>query len=85
MRLKLAYSIKLFLIMAFSTLFLASVETAPDRPFLFAAVAAACIAGIHFLWRSALRDEKAMDKQRIQPGKKRRAVGELPPDLRRAA
>lgn len=85
MRLKLAYSIKLFLIVAFSTLFLASVETAPEQPVLFAAVAAACIAGIRFLWKSVLRDEKALNRRKIQTGRKRRAVGELPPDLKRAA
>lgn len=85
MSLKSAYSfIKLFLMITVSAVLLASVETAPERPVLFAAVAAACSLLIRFLWKSALREEKTRNKQKIRPDR-RRAITELPPDLKRAA
>ena len=82
MGLKLAYFIKLFLIVTVSTVLLASVEAAPDRPFLFAAVSISCIITIRFIWKSALRDEKAINNRQIRLNRK---GGELPPDLKRAA
>lgn len=85
MSFKSAYFIKLFLIVTLSTVLLASVETAPEQPLLFLAVAAGCVALIRFLWRSALRDEKAMNRRPARPGRRGATVGELPPDLKRAA
>lgn len=79
---KLAYFIKLFLIVALSTVVLASVGTAPDRPLLFLAVLAAGGTLIRFLWRSALKDEKMLGGWKI-PLQGRR--GNAPPDLKRAA
>lgn len=77
--------IKLFLITALSATLLASVETAPDQPLLFAAVSAACVIAIRALWRSIPREEKTDGKQKIPLGGKRRTDGKLPPDLKRAA
>ena len=85
MSFKLVYFIKLFLIVAVSAVLLVSVETAPDRPFLFLAVSAASVILIRSLWRSALRDEKTLDSRQTRPNRKGGATGELPPDLRRAA
>lgn len=85
MSFKSAYFIKLFLIVTVSAVLLASVETAPDRPFLFLAVSAAGVILIRSLWKSALRDEKTMDSRQTRPNRKGGTIGELPPDLRRAA
>lgn len=82
MGLKVVYFIKLFLIVVLSTVLLASVGTAPDRPLLFLAVLASCGLLIRFIWISALKDEKALNKRKVRAGRK---CGELPPDLKRAA
>ena len=89
MSLKSAYQIKLFLLITLSAVLLASVETAPERPVLFAAVAAACILLIRLLWKSAQRDEKRLVRQkartcRLRAGRGAKATGG-PPDLNRAA
>ena len=89
MSLKLTYQIKLLLLTALSAVLLASVETAPEQPVLFIAVAAACLLLIRLLWRSALRDEKRLARQkvrayRLRAGRGAKAVGALP-DLNRAA
>ena len=66
MGLKLTYFIKLSLIVALSIVILGSVEAAPDQPILFTFVFTACILSIRFLWGSAMRDEKKINRQQIR-------------------
>ena len=64
MYLKFAYFIKLFLIVTLSGVLLAAVGVAPDRPFLFLAVSAACVFLIRFLWKSVRREETQRRRRR---------------------
>lgn len=63
MGLKLIYFIKHSLIVTLSIVILGFVETAPDRPILFAFIFTTCILSIRLLWNSAIRDEKEIKKQ----------------------
>jgi hypothetical protein len=71
MYLKFVYFIKLFLIVTLSAVLLAAVGAAPDRPFLFLAVSAACVFLIRFLWKSVRKEEALLRRRRrIRPAEK---------------
>lgn len=82
MSFKFVYFIKLLLIVTLSAVLLASTGALPDQPLLFLAVAAVCTVLIRSLWKSALKDEEKMNRQKI-PFRKTSAP--LPSDLKRAA
>ena len=82
MRLKAAYFIKRFFIVTLAIVLFACVGIAPDQPVLFIIASAACIIVIRFIWRSALKDEKAISKRQLQLCKESR---KMPQRLKQAA
>jgi hypothetical protein len=82
MRLQSAYFIKRLLIVALLTVLMASVGAAPDQPALFIVLSAVCIVLVRFIWKSALKDEKAINKRRLQLCKESK---KMPQGLKRAA
>lgn len=69
MILKIVYYLKLLFIIAFSTVFLASIETAPDRPLQFIFFSATYVVITRLIWLSAQHDEKKMNKQKMKLSK----------------
>lgn len=76
------YNLKLSLIVILCILFLALIETAPDRPLLFLCLSAFYIFSIRFLWKSSERD-KLQIKRGIFPFKNK--PSENPNKNKRAA
>ena len=66
LKVKCAYYLKLTLVTALATIFFSSVEAAPEQPLLFLALAFVLIVCIRLLWLSALQDEKAIKKRKLQ-------------------
>jgi heme exporter protein D len=83
MYLKFAYFINLFLIVTFSAVLLAAIGMAPDRPFLFLAVSAACVLLIRFLWKS-VRKEEALLRRRRRSQSTEKGISS-PPEWKRPA
>lgn len=64
--LKLVYLIKRLLVVILSIVLVATVDVMPDQPALYFAFFAICVVLIVTLWKSVLKDEKKIRKQRIR-------------------
>mgnify|MGYP000919443653 CR=1 FL=1 len=61
---KIICNIKIFLIIGLTFIFLSTIDIAPDTPILFVSITSIIIPLIRCLWRSILKEETLMNKQK---------------------